>query len=421
MSGSAPAPRTEPLHVSLDVSAVPEQPVGAGRYTLELARALVRRDDLGITLWARRADARRWEEMIATEAPPLGRPFRVVRPAAPDQRPPRLAWEQLVLPRLLASSGAAVHHGPHYTMPTRSPLPVVVTVHDLTFFDHPEWHQRAKVPVFRHAIRRAAVRARALVCVSDHTAERLRSRFDTAGRVFVVPHGVDHDRFWPLPFLDDAGTPVASGNAAPPVPVDDAVALDALGIHPPYVLFLGTLEPRKAVPDLVRAFAVVARRRRDVTLVLAGRPGWGGDDIRRAIAETGSAERVRITDYVSEQAVPALLRNAGVVAYPAHEEGFGLPALEALACGAPLVTTAGTAMAALADDAALVVRAGAVTELAAAIETALSGGADGERRRRRGLSVAAAHSWSLSAEGHVAAYHWAAGAAVAGGGTGPGQ
>jgi glycosyltransferase involved in cell wall biosynthesis len=388
-SAAGPGGQGGALHVSLDVSAVPGQPVGAGRYTVELARALARRADVGLTLWTRRGDARRWLELVESASPSPGPP-RVVRSSAPDQRPLRLAWEQLVLPRLLASSGAAVHHGPHYTMPARSPVPVVVTVHDLTFFDHPEWHQRVKVPLFRHAIRRAARRARALVCVSDHTAGRLRSRLDVAGEVFVVPHGVDHERFRPEGADDDA-------------------ALGAFAIRRPYVLFLGTLEPRKAVPDLVRAFAVVARRRSELSLVLAGRPGWGTDDVRRAIEETAMAERVRLTGYVAEAAVPPLLRNAAVVAYPAHEEGFGLPALEALACGVPLVTTAGTAMAELAGDAAFVVPPGAVSELAGAIEAALSDGGQREMRRRRGLAIAAHHSWDRSAEGHLAAYRWAAG------------
>lgn len=376
-------PTDAPLRVSLDVSAVPAQPVGAGRYTIELAHALARRTDLALTLWCRRSDASRWRP-IAPGGP---------RALVPDQRVARLSWEQLRLPGLLAASGVAVHHGPHYTMPSRTQTPVVVTIHDLTFFDHPEWHERAKVPVFRHAIRRAAARAAALVCVSDHTAERLRARLDVRGRVFVVPHGVDHDRF----------RPQAPG-------VDDEAVLAASDIRSPYVLFLGTLEPRKAVPDLVRAFAAVAGGDREVTLVLAGRPGWGADAVRRAIEESKVADRVVSTGYVSDRSVPVLLRRASAVVYPAHEEGFGLPALEALACGAPLVTTAGTAMAELAGEAALLVAPGDIDALTDAMRSTLLGGAEVERRRRLGMEVAAGHSWARSADGHVAAYRWAAGA-----------
>jgi glycosyltransferase involved in cell wall biosynthesis len=374
------------------VSAVPTQPAGAGRYTVDLVDALARRGDVALVLWARRGDAQRWRSLVA--GTPAEDEHRV-RAVVPVHRPARLAWEQLRLPALLAAGSADVHHGPHYTMPERARLPVVVTVHDMTFFDHPEWHERAKVPVFRRAIRRAAALADALVCVSQVTAERLHARVEPKGRVFVVPHGVDHRRFCP-----DEPTPGA-----------DTAELLALGVRMPYVLFLGTLEPRKAVPDLVAAFASIADRHPELGLVLAGQPGWGSEEIDRALAVSpaaaGSASRVLRTGYLPDETVPALLRRAAVVAYPARQEGFGLPALEALACGAPLVTSAGTAMAELAADAALLVPPGDVDALAGALDEALAGGPAAVDRRRRGIEVAALHTWERSAEGHLTAYRWA--------------
>jgi glycosyltransferase involved in cell wall biosynthesis len=372
------------ISVSLDVTAVPDQPVGAGRYTIELARALRGRGDVELLLWSRRSDAARWREAGPDDHTRL-------RAEAPDRRVSRLAWEQLRLPGLLHASGTQVHHGPHYTMPARARQPVVVTIHDMTFFDHPEWHERAKVPVFRHAIRRAARRADALVCVSRHTADRLADLLEVCGRVFVVPHGIDHERFRPV---------------APEPAADDAV-LQGIGVRPPYVLFLGTLEPRKAVPDLVRAFAVLAGEDRELQLVLAGRPAWGAAEVAAAVEESGVAERVVVTGYVGDDAVAPLLRTAAVVAYPAHEEGFGLPALEALACGAPLVTTEGTAMAEMAGGAALLVPPNRVDLLAEAIDAARQGGAEAQARRRLGLGVAAEHTWDRCAEAHVDAYRWA--------------
>lgn len=373
------------LHVSLDVTAVPAEPVGAGRYTIELARALAGRPGVDLLLWSRRSDVARWRALAAAAE---GSGAVQVRATAPDRRVARLVWEQARLPALLQGSGCHVHHGPHYTMPVRAKLPVVVTVHDLTFFDHPEWHERAKVPVFRAAIRHAASRADAIVCVSRHTADRLQERLGARQAVFVVPHGVDHDRFSP-----SAADPGA-----------DEALVAGLGVRPPYVLFVGTLEPRKAVPELVQAFAAVAGKDRDLQLVLAGRPAWGSQDVDRAVEHSGVAERIVRTGYVEEAAVPALLRGAAVVAYPAHEEGFGLPALEALACGAPLVTTAGTAMAEMAGDAALLVPPGRVELLAEAIDSARQPGPAADDRRRRGIARAAGHTWQRSAEGHLAAY-----------------
>jgi glycosyltransferase involved in cell wall biosynthesis len=271
-------------------------------------------------------------------------------------------------------------------------LPQVVTIHDLTFLDHPEWHEKSKVRVFGRAIKVAARRASALVCVSATTAGRLEVLCPPVGKVFVIPHGVDHSEFRPQ-------EPSAGSD-------DDVLA--RLGVRPPYIVFVGTLEPRKAVPDLVAAFDRIAGARPELTLVLVGGSGWGMAEIERSLAAAKHAERVVRAGYVPARAVPALLRRAAVAAYPSIEEGFGLPALEALACGTPLVTTTGTAMAEVSGDAALLVGPGAVEELAQALEAQLSGGPAVEERRQRGLEVAAGYTWERCAERHMDAYRWAA-------------
>jgi glycosyltransferase involved in cell wall biosynthesis len=375
------------LRVSLDVSAVPLEPAGAGRYVLELAGALARRRDVEPVLVSRRGDTGRWRQ-VAGE----GFPDTTVLGRAPAGRPARLAWEQLGMRRVLAASGVAVHHGPHYTMPERTSLPVVVTIHDCTFFDHPEWHERSKVLFFRRAIRRAARRASHLVCVSRTTAGRLAASCELRAPVTVVPHGVDHTRFAPDA---DAGTP-------------DAAVLGGIGLDPgrPLVVFIGTIEPRKDVAGLVRAFDRIAAGHPDAVLVLAGQRGWGVEGVEEAISGARHADRVVETGYVPDAAVPALLRAAAVVAYPAFEEGFGLPALEALACGAPLVTTSGTAMAEFAGPAATLVAPGDVDALAGALEGELAGrgGAAAAGRRRRGIEIAAGFTWEACADQHRAVY-----------------
>ncbi len=371
---------TGPLALALDVSAVPTRPGGAGYYTMALADGLSRRDGVALTLVARRGDEERWHEVA---------PGAAVHAVVPSSRPGRLAFEQIGLSSVLRSLGPQVHHGPHYTMPARSPVPCAVTIHDCTFFDHPEWHQRSKAAFFRRAIRRAALEAGVLVCVSQVTADRLRDCCEVRAPVVVAPHGVDHRRFSP----------------AEPADGEDRALLGPLGVpsHRPLVVFVGTLEPRKGVAPLVAAFDEVARSDPEVVLVLGGQTGWGMAETERALAQARHADRIVRTGYLPDPAVPALLRQASVVAYPALEEGFGLPALEALACGAPLVTTEGTAMAELAAGAALLVPPGEAGALAGALRTALDQGRATERQAR-GNEVARERTWEASVTQHLRAY-----------------
>jgi glycosyltransferase involved in cell wall biosynthesis len=369
------------LAVALDVSAVPAQPGGAGQYTLALAGGLGHRPDVDLRLVCRRGDEGRWRPLVGDGD--------AVRAAVPSSRAGRLSFEQIGMPALLRSLGVELHHGPHYTMPARSPVPSAVTIHDCTFFDHPEWHVRSKAVFFRRAIRRAALRAGVLVCVSQVTAERLYASCEVRAPLVVAPHGVDHRRF----------------TDAEPSSGADRAELEALGVpvDRPLVVFVGTLEPRKGVAPLVAAFDAVAASDPEPVLVLAGQPGWGLEETEQAISASRFAPRIVRTGYVPDPAVPALLRRAAVAVCPALEEGFGLPALEALACGAPLVTTEGTAMAELAQGAALLVPPGAVDPLADALRVALGQGRTGQRHDL-GLAVAARATWEASVSKHLDAY-----------------
>ena len=379
-----------PLRVALDVSAVPVQLVGAGHYTVQLAGQLSARPDVDLVLFSRAGDRDRWT--------PLVDPGDLVA-SAPDPRPLRLAWEQLRLGPLVTASGAAVHHGPHYTMPRRTAVPSVVTVHDLSFFDSPQWHERSKVLLFRRAIARAARQAAVVVCPSRVTADSLHRWCRVDAEVVVAPHGVDTDRFRP-------------DEPRPGWDADRLAALDPrLTGGRPLLVFVGTLEPRKDVPTLVRAFAAVTDRHPDALLVLAGGRGWGADAVDAAVAATDRDERIVRPGYVSDEDIPVLLRAATAVVYPSRYEGFGLPALEALACGAPLVTTRGTAMEEVAGTSALLVTPGDVHGLADTLDGVLAGTGDdraASERRSLGFAVVEHHTWERSADLHVAAYRTAA-------------
>jgi glycosyltransferase involved in cell wall biosynthesis len=387
----------ERLRVSLDVTAVPARPVGAGQYTLQLARALSPRPDLDLVVVARHRDRARW----AATAPAAG-----LVAAAPERRPLRLAWEQVRLPSLLAHRGVAVHHGPHYTMPEHSKVPAVVTVHDLSFFEEPEWHQRSKVWLFKRAIRVAAQRAAVVVCPSQATADELARWCRVDAEVVVAHHGVDLDRFGPS---EPSPGSDAARLASLPTGTAGTGGTARLGDGTPFLAFVGTLEPRKDVPTLVRAFTRVADRHPDARLVLAGGAGWGVSQVEAAVAASGIGDRIIRTGYLPDDVIPALFRTAAAVVYPALYEGFGLPALEAMACGALVVTTSGSAMEEVAGDAALLVPPGDTAALSGALESVLDGRDADPGRRQRGLEIAARHTWAASADRHLEAYRLAAG------------
>jgi glycosyltransferase involved in cell wall biosynthesis len=161
---------------------------------------------------------------------------------------------------------------------------------------------------------------------------------------------------------------------------------------------------------LVAAFDHIAGTNRDAVLVLGGQIGWGLTEIERALGAARHPDRIIRTGYLPDATVPALLRQATVVACPALAEGFGLPALEAMACGAPLVTTEGTAMAEMAQGAALLVKPGDVATLADALLAVLERGKGSSavsERRALGLQLAATHTWEASANRHLEAYQMA--------------
>jgi glycosyltransferase involved in cell wall biosynthesis len=365
-----------PVRLLLDVSAVPARPVGAGVYTMELARALAARDVTDLHLVTRQGDTTRWSELA---------PKATLHPEVPEARPRRLLWEQTGAPRLATRVGADLWHGPHYTLPLRLTIPAVVTIHDLTLFEHPEWHERSKVAFFQRMIRSSTRRAGAVIAVSGHTRDRLAAVLAPTVPVIVAPHGVDHARFTPT----DA---------------DDLRRLAAVGIRPPYVAFAATLEPRKDVPTLVDAFARIAPDHPDLRLVIAGRDGWGATAVRDAAARSGVTTRIARVGWMDDDVLPAFFRRAEVVAYPSLDEGFGLPALEALACGAVLVTTTGSAMEEVVGDAAVLVRPRDPAGLGAALGRAITETTLRDRLHADGPRRAADFTWATSVDQHLAAY-----------------
>ncbi len=366
------------MRVALDVSAVPREIAGAGRYIAELAARLPSRD-VDTTLVTRAGDAARWHERS---------PSATIANLVPNGRATRLVFEAWSLGKSRTARSVDVWHSPHYSMPHRGSTPTVVTIHDLTFFTNPEWHERSKVAFFRRAIEYAASHARVLVCVSDFSARLLEEILPSHAPIVVAPLGVDLEEF----------QPVGTG---------DAQVLEANGLPPDssFILFVGTIEPRKGLDVLLQAFDVTARRDNEIELWLAGQLGWLAGPVEAELAQHPNRGRIRRLGYVDEALLPVLYRRARAVAYPSRGEGFGLPVLEAMACGAQVVTSEATVMADVAGDGARLVPAGDPEALAAALLEMLAAG-EGVRASwsRRARSRATRFTWDACLDRHLVAY-----------------
>ena len=355
-----------------------------GRYVDGLLGALDK-TDVDLAVVCQRADAERYSRLLAHATV-------FSAPAAVTHRPARLAWEQTGLPLLAQQVGAEVLHSPFYTCPLRAACPVTVTVHDATFFTEPEHYDKSRRTFFRSAIKTSLRRAARVIVPSKATRDELIRLLDAdPTRIDVAYHGVDQHAFH--------------------VPSEDEKARvrARLGLgDTPYIAFLGAKEPRKNVPNLIRGW-VLAATGRDPTpaLVVAGGSGHD-DDIDQAVSEVPANLRVLRPGYLRYADLPGYLGGALVAAYPSHGEGFGLPVLEAMACGAPVLTTPRLSLPEVGGDA--VAYTGESEEEIARDLTALL---DDEDRRmtlaKAGVERAKEFTWHSSAEVHVAAWNRAIG------------
>ncbi len=321
--------------------------------------------------------AREHRDQVPPETRFVPIPARVLLPTWARYDTPRIdRWLQ---------PAQVVHTTNYLTPPSR--LPTLVSIYDCSFVRYPELctpEVRAMVPIVRRAVRRGATLHTTSEFVANEIEEIFGPGLRASGRLVVVPLGI----------------PAVGTDAEMPELVEERVGGE------PYVLAIGTLEPRKNLSHLVAAFGLVAQTHSEVRLVIAGPDGPARPDVDAAIGrlDPDAATRVVLAGPVSDAGRNALLERAALIAYPSIYEGFGFPALEAMTVGVPVVAARAGAIPEVAGDAALLVEATDEAELADAMTRVLTDDNLRDELVARGRDRVREFSWEDTARGLAACY-----------------
>jgi glycosyltransferase involved in cell wall biosynthesis len=305
---------------------------------------------------------------------------RVISSRLPTASPvPRIFWEQTALAWHSARGTLDVLHCPLNVIPMAAACPTVLTIHDLTFLRYPRLFPRLKQQYLRFFTHFSAHRADAVITDSAST------RLDV-----VKMLGVGEDRVHVV-------YPAADEDFYPRTLADSKAFCAERGLPSQYVLYVGTLEPRKNVDVLIRAFGKAVRQNElPHHLVLVGGKGWMTQRIQEAIVQAGIGDRLIMPGYVPREELPLWYSSADLLVYPSSYEGFGYPALEAMASGTPVVASNASSLPEVVGDAGLLVPPRKEDKLAAAIESVLTDQALADALSVQGLEQASRFSWSDS-------------------------
>lgn len=372
-----------PMRIMIDFTQIPLARTGVGVYADHLVEHLFAflqpEDKLFLVVQSDEPKAAEWVRMCER--------VRII--AIPSSlfrnRLMLLFFEQMALPLVAGRHRVDVLHSLHYTAPLFAGARRIVTIHDLTFLLFPELHTRARLLVMSRFLRAALRRADGLIYVSESTrrdADRLVP--GRRGQAAVAPLGVEN---------------------AQPVPEERVQSiLLRLKVPRPFILNIGTIEPRKNVITLIRAFDGIAGRFPDLTLVVAGKLGWKYNETLEAMRNSPHAERIRSIGFISDEEKRALLQACDLFVYPSLYEGFGLPLLEGMAAGAPVVGSNISSMPEVVGEAGELVNPSDAAGLASTIADILSDPNRRARMREAGRRRAAMFTWEKTAEQTYAHY-----------------
>ncbi|HLI71430.1 MAG TPA: glycosyltransferase family 1 protein [Ktedonobacteraceae bacterium] len=367
------------MHIAFDYTAGIRQEAGIGHYVRSLLAAMLA------------LDKGNQYTLITSGRPTRERPF----PAAPNVRgrglliPDRyvnVLWYRwrAPLPAHIFTGQVDIYHGPDFVLPPLSKkIRKVVTIHDLAFLEHPEYAVPSLVEYLKKVVPISLAEADVVAAVSHYSAQTLIEHFQTPReKIVVVPNGL-------RPHFRRITDPVLLG-----------ATVNKFGLKHPLVLGVGTLQPRKNHQGLIKAFhrAQSDKKNRPAMLALAGEPGWLYDETRQLIADLKLEKKVRFLGRTNDLELCMLYSLADVFAFPSFFEGFGVPPLEAMACGAPVITSNTSSLPEVVGDAALTVDPHNIDALAQAITRLIGDENLREELRQKGYARAQLYTWPKSAQ-----------------------
>ena len=365
------------MHIGIDAHAIGAQQGGNETYIRNLIKTLAEADgENRYTLYfAEPQAAEAWRDGFASQYRNFS--IRLLPKPTPIVRVPvYLAYE-------LRRRPVDVLHV-QYTAPPFCPAPVVVTIHDLAFEHLPETFTRRGSFQLKLTVRRTARRAARIATVSEYSRQDLLRTYDLPPEKVVVTYNGIEAHFTPRP---------SSPNEAAAVSARFGIARD-------YILAVGSLQPRKNLVRLIRAYAKLRGERPDFPhqLVVVGRKLWLADSVFDEVKRQRWSEDVILTGYVADEDLPALYRQASAFVYPSLFEGFGLPPLEAMACGTPVVTSDTSSLPEVTGDAALLIDPQRDDQIAGALLQIVNDPSLRSRLRAAGLEQAKRFTWREAAE-----------------------
>ncbi len=337
--------------ILIDATAIPKQPVGAGLYMSRLVRELLHAElEFDLKILAHEDDFGLFD--LHDE---YKKHFLFQRDRG---RGLRILSEQFTYPQLIRKNQMDLCHGLHYSMPIINKTRTVTTIHDTTFYLYPQKHTWLKRLYFKFFIKYSSIHSDHLITVSDNTKNDLISLFNIdPGKITTSHLGVDTS-FKPLDNYD-MFQKIKNKYVLPDK----------------FILYVGLIEPRKNLQSLVKAYAnflKMSELKDNSHLVLAGRWGWESKELTKLITELNIDAKVHFPGYIDSEDLPFLYNMAIVFVYPSYYEGFGLPVLEAMACGTPVITSNISSMPEIVGDSGLLINPNDISNIENAIKDLLS-------------------------------------------------